>query len=141
MVSYRLNIVMSCLKKIQPSNHCLFFKAFIFNLITVMLGLNLLLVVLFYLPHLFLVPFFLLFSFFIFTVGLLVTLFSFFKIALRQFKYISLTIIIYIEIILHYIIHSVRYFQEYIFIRKLWYLYTMEYYSAIKNVFESVLMR
>ena len=27
-------------------------------------------------------------------------------------------------------------------IRKLWYIYTMEYYSAIKkNVFESVLMR
>ena len=26
-------------------------------------------------------------------------------------------------------------------IRKLWYLYTMEYYSAIKNAFESVLMR
>ena len=28
------------------------------------------------------------------------------------------------------------------FIRKLWYIYTMEYYSAIKkNAFESVLMR
>ena len=26
-------------------------------------------------------------------------------------------------------------------IRKLWYIYTMEYYSAIKNAFESVLMR
>ena len=26
-------------------------------------------------------------------------------------------------------------------IRKLWYIYTMEYYSAIKNSFESVLMR
>ena len=26
-------------------------------------------------------------------------------------------------------------------IRKLWYIYTMEYYSAIKNTFESVLMR
>ena len=26
-------------------------------------------------------------------------------------------------------------------IRKLWYIYTMEYYSAIKNIFESVLMR
>ena len=26
-------------------------------------------------------------------------------------------------------------------IRKLWYIYTMEYYSAIKNRFESVLMR
>ena len=26
-------------------------------------------------------------------------------------------------------------------IRKLWYTYTMEYYSAIKNTFESVLMR
>ena len=26
-------------------------------------------------------------------------------------------------------------------IRKLWYLYTMEYYSAIKNTFESILMR
>ena len=26
-------------------------------------------------------------------------------------------------------------------IRKLWYVYTMEYYSAIKNAFESVLMR
>ena len=25
-------------------------------------------------------------------------------------------------------------------IRKLWYIYTMEYYSAIKNTFESVLM-
>ena len=25
--------------------------------------------------------------------------------------------------------------------RKLWYIYTMEYYSAIKNSFESVLMR
>lgn len=41
VVSYRLNIVMSCLKKIQPNNHCLFFRAFIFNLITVMLELNL----------------------------------------------------------------------------------------------------
>ena len=26
-------------------------------------------------------------------------------------------------------------------IRKLWYIHTMEYYSAIKNAFESVLMR
>ena len=26
-------------------------------------------------------------------------------------------------------------------IRKLWYIYTMEYYSAVKNAFESVLMR
>ena len=26
-------------------------------------------------------------------------------------------------------------------IRKLWYIYTMEYYSAIQNAFESVLMR
>ena len=26
-------------------------------------------------------------------------------------------------------------------IRKLWYIYTMEYYSAIKNTFESILMR
>ena len=26
-------------------------------------------------------------------------------------------------------------------IRKLWYIYTMEYYSTIKNAFESVLMR
>ena len=26
-------------------------------------------------------------------------------------------------------------------IKKLWYIYTMEYYSAIKNAFESVLMR
>ena len=26
-------------------------------------------------------------------------------------------------------------------IRKLWYIYTMDYYSAIKNTFESVLMR
>ena len=26
-------------------------------------------------------------------------------------------------------------------IRKLWYIYTMEYYLAIKNTFESVLMR
>ena len=26
-------------------------------------------------------------------------------------------------------------------IRKLWHIYTMEYYSAIKNTFESVLMR
>ena len=26
-------------------------------------------------------------------------------------------------------------------IRKLWYIYTMEYYSAVKNTFESVLMR
>ena len=26
-------------------------------------------------------------------------------------------------------------------IRKLWYIYTMEYYSAIKKVFESVLKR
>ena len=26
-------------------------------------------------------------------------------------------------------------------IRKLWYIYMMEYYSAIKNAFESVLMR
>ena len=26
-------------------------------------------------------------------------------------------------------------------IRKLWYIYTMEYYSAINNAFESVLMR
>ena len=26
-------------------------------------------------------------------------------------------------------------------IRKVWYIYTMEYYSAIKNAFESVLMR
>ena len=26
-------------------------------------------------------------------------------------------------------------------IRKLWHIYTMEYYSAIKNAFESVLMR
>ena len=26
-------------------------------------------------------------------------------------------------------------------IRKLWYIYTMEYYSAIKNAFDSVLMR
>ena len=26
-------------------------------------------------------------------------------------------------------------------IRKLWYIYTIEYYSAIKNAFESVLMR
>ena len=26
-------------------------------------------------------------------------------------------------------------------IRKLWYIYTMEYYSAIKKTFESVLMR
>ena len=26
-------------------------------------------------------------------------------------------------------------------IRKLWYIYTMEYYSAIKNTFESVLMK
>ena len=26
-------------------------------------------------------------------------------------------------------------------ITKLWYIYTMEYYSAIKNAFESVLMR
>ena len=26
-------------------------------------------------------------------------------------------------------------------IRKLWYIYTMEYYSAIKNAFESVLNR
>ena len=26
-------------------------------------------------------------------------------------------------------------------IRKLWYIYTMEYYAAIKNTFESVLMR
>ena len=26
-------------------------------------------------------------------------------------------------------------------IRKLWYIYTREYYSAIKNAFESVLMR
>ena len=26
-------------------------------------------------------------------------------------------------------------------IRKLWYIYTMEYYSALKNTFESVLMR
>ena len=26
-------------------------------------------------------------------------------------------------------------------IRKLWYIYTMEYYLAIKNAFESVLMR
>ena len=30
----------------------------------------------------------------------------------------------------------------YVWIRKLWYIYTMEYYSAIKkNTFESVLMR
>ena len=26
-------------------------------------------------------------------------------------------------------------------IRKLWYIYTMEYYLAIKNAFESILMR
>ena len=26
-------------------------------------------------------------------------------------------------------------------IRKLWYIYTKEYYSAVKNAFESVLMR
>ena len=26
-------------------------------------------------------------------------------------------------------------------IRKLWYIYTMEYYSAVKNTFESVVMR
>ena len=26
-------------------------------------------------------------------------------------------------------------------IRKLWYIYTIEYYSAIKNTYESVLMR
>ena len=26
-------------------------------------------------------------------------------------------------------------------IRKLWYIYTMKYYSAIKNTFESLLMR
>ena len=26
-------------------------------------------------------------------------------------------------------------------IRKLWYIYTIEYYSAVKNSFESVLMR
>ena len=26
-------------------------------------------------------------------------------------------------------------------IRKLWYIYTVEYYSVIKNTFESVLMR
>ena len=26
-------------------------------------------------------------------------------------------------------------------VKKLWYIYTMEYYSAIKNAFESVLMR
>ena len=25
-------------------------------------------------------------------------------------------------------------------IRKLWYIYTMEYYSSVKNAFESVLM-
>ena len=25
--------------------------------------------------------------------------------------------------------------------KKLWYIYTMEYYSAVKNIFESVLMR
>ena len=32
--------------------------------------------------------------------------------------------------------------QPYEWIRKLWYIYTMEYYSAIKkNTFESVLMR
>ena len=29
----------------------------------------------------------------------------------------------------------------YEWIKKLWYIYTMEYYSAIKNAFESVLMR
>ena len=27
------------------------------------------------------------------------------------------------------------------YIRKLWYIYTMEYYSAISNAFESVVMR
>ena len=32
--------------------------------------------------------------------------------------------------------------SEYEWIRKLWYIYTMEYYSAIeKNAFESILMR
>ena len=33
-------------------------------------------------------------------------------------------------------------FRRYIWVRKLWYIYTMEHYSVIKkNTFESVLMR
>ena len=40
------------------------------------------------------------------------------------------------------LLHSVKCPSADEWIRKLWYIYTMEYYSAIKkNAFESVLMR
>ena len=53
------------------------------------------------------------------------------KVKINKWEYIKLPLDNYIT-----------YSNVYLWIRKLWYIYTMEYYSAIKkNTFESVLMR